>query len=255
MSGRKIVNKFYGIVGAVVASALTASSMAASVNVTGSHSSSLADLSGVLGANTSGFVTFSSGSGNNRVSGRVEYANNLIGNTQRFGLALTQFSFVGNGSTTQSVTVDLVQDFRIAGSNVGTAQAGIAVQGNVVFNRAGQLVQGTIQSTHENINLPLIGFNPNGVLSSNAATSLLSRGTGNPQGVQVIGDIYRIAVQYRFTINAGGGIVSVELPQSLGDVATLVLVPLPPAGWAGLAGLALVGYGSWRRKKLVAQQN
>ena len=84
---------------------------------------------------------------------------------------------------------------------------------------------------------------------------MLSRGTGNPQGVQVIGDIYRIAVQYRFTINAGGGIVSVELPQSLGDVATLVLVPLPPAGWAGLAGLALVGYGSWRRKKLVAQQN
>lgn len=251
----KIVKKFFAIVGAVAAASLTASSLGASVNVTGAHTASLADLSGVLGPNDSGFVTFSSGTGTNRVSGRVEYANNIIGNTQRFGLALTQFSFTGNGSSTQTVTINLVQDFRIAGANVGTSQAGVAVQGNVAFNRAGQLMQGTVQSVHENSNLPLIGFNPNAVLAAGPGNPLLSRGTGNPSGVQVIGDIYRIAVQYRFTINAAGGIVSVELPQSLGDVATLVLVPLPPAGWAGLAGLGVVGIASYRRKKRVAVQD
>jgi hypothetical protein len=235
--------------------ALAPSAMAASVNVTGSHSTSVADLSGILGADTSGFVTFSSGSGSNRVSGRVEYANNVIGDTQRFGLALTQFTFSGNGSTSQTVTINLVQDFRIAGANVGAAQGGIAVQGRVGFGGAGQLMQGNVQSVHESTNLPLMGFNPGGVLSSAAGNSLLSRGTGNPTSVQVIGDVYRIAVAYTFVINASNGVVTVELPQSLGDVATLVLVPLPPAAWAGVGGLVLVGgLHSLRRRKLASSQ-
>jgi hypothetical protein len=242
------------IVGALAASAIAASSYAASINVTGRHTVSQADTVGVLANGAWGFADFSSGTGNNRVSGRVEYANGVFNGVQRMGLTLTQFSFVGDGATTQTVTINLVQDFALADGASGTAFAAQTVQGRVNFGRAGQLAQGSFQSAHEGVNLPLVGFNPNAVLSGGAASSSISRSSGNQQGISVVGNVYRIAVQYTFTINAAGGIVSVELPQSLGDVATLVLVPLPPAGWAGLAGLGLVGYASYRRKKLAAVQ-
>lgn len=237
-----------GIVGAVALAAMTSSGFAASVDITGRHTLSQTDTIGVLANGAWGFRDFSAGSGNNRISGRVEYANAVFNGRQRMGLTLTQFNFVGDGATTQTVTINLVQDFAIAGENVGRAFAAQTVQGRVNFGGAGQLAQGSMSSAHEGTNLPLVGFNPGGVLSNGAISSAISRSSGGTD-VSVIGNVYRIAVQYTFTINANGGIVSIELPQSLGDVATLVLVPLPPAGWAGLAGLGLVGFAIRRRQQ------
>lgn len=243
------MRKALGIVGAVAAAAMASSSFAASVSITGSHAVSQADAVGVLANGAWGFTNFSSGSGNNRISGRVEYANAVFNGVQRMGLTLTQFNFVGDGATTRTVTINLVQDFAIAGQNTGTAFASQVVQGRVNFGAAGQLAQGTSISTHEGVNLPLVGFNPNGVLSSGPISTGISRTSGNLQGVTVIGNVYRIAVQYTFTLNAAGNVVSIDLPQSLGDVATLVLVPLPPAAWAGMAGLGLVAIARHRRQK------
>jgi hypothetical protein len=69
---------------------------------------------------------------------------------------------------------------------------------------------------------------------------------------------YRILALYTFTLSsANGNWMALEIIPGQNDEAattgTLTLVPLPPAAWAGLAGLAMVGgfgYVRNRRHKL-----
>jgi hypothetical protein len=95
-------------------------------------------------------------------------------------------------------------------------------------------------------------FNAGGALSGGAGTSGINRGTASVP-VAVGAGVWRIATTYTFTVNAAGGTVSIFLPDSGVDNTLVALVPLPPAAFAGLGGLALVGVGAAIRRRNLAR--
>ena len=66
--------------------------------------------------------------------------------------------------------------------------------------------------------------------------------------VTIIGNVYTTVSTYVFTFSGGTGTGSIILPDSGVDNTTLLLVPLPPAAYAGIGGLALAGFAAQRRR-------
>jgi hypothetical protein len=247
------VKTVVNILAAGIVTCVASSTFGALVSLQGAHNAPTTGSLGPLGLNANTSVSFSSGTGNDRISGTIVSSNTSFNGGQQFGLSLTNFVFSGTGNTTQSVTIELIQDYVVDSTFVGRAEtlAGAGMIGNVAFSGAGQLAQGSVQSMHECTNLPFVMFNPNGILIDQARTTGVSRGTGAATAVAVMGNVYRVAMCYTFTINANNGIVQINLAETSGASATLVLVPLPPAAWAGLGGLALAGgMRMVRRRKL-----
>ncbi len=201
---------------------------------------------------TGGQFSFSGSGQNNSWNGIARWSNTADQNQQCLELTLTGFTFTGTGQSNETITIALVQDYVLdPGAIDGTASH--QLNGSVNFSSAGQLATGTVVSTHNAGGAPTVinnGFNPGNALSSGAGVSNLQRGTASVP-VQIAGNIWRIATTYTFTVNAAGGTVSINLPDSGVDNTCLALVPLPPAAFAGMGGLALVGVGSaLRRRKL-----
>lgn len=236
------------VIGILALALVAGAAQAASVSVNGAIVTS-AGSNSVAGIGTAGSVNFSGSGQNSSVTGIVAWSN-PSGNT--FELRLTGFNFTGTGNTNQTITIDIVQDYALdPGAISGTAEHQFV--GSVSFGSAGQLAQGSTVSTHSAGGASTVinnAFNPGGALSSGAGTSAINRGTASFP-VAVASGIWRIATTYTFTVNAAGGVVSIDLPNSGVDNTLIALVPLPPAAFAGFGGLALVGVGSaLRRRKL-----
>lgn len=238
--------------GAVVLAVAATCSHAAQISVSGVHNVPTFGSTGPLGVGQAGQQTFSSGSGNDFVSGTVQFSNVCSTNGQQcLELRLSNFVFSASGIGDRQVTISVVQDFVVDGAVAGgTATTSHAMNGFVSFGSAGQLASGYRDSIHESTQLPRISFNPNQVLSSGAGQPVISRGQGVTSQVGISG-VYRMVATYVFTLNAAGSVVSVNLPDGVVDQAMLVLVPLPSAAWAGIGGLALAGIaGAVRRRRL-----
>lgn len=204
---------------------------------------------GPLAIGGSGAMDFNSGSGNNFVSGTVEFTNNTSQTTQSLTLRLTNFTFSSDAAGPVSVSVNLVQDFAISNDALLTARASHQFQGNTNFVSAAQSARVTKVSTHESTALPN--------LDTGVKTGVgpINFDASHGQFVQVGTDlVYRMNTTYTFLLNGAGGVAQVIIANTAIDNANLVLVPLPPAAFAGIGGLAAVGIaGRIRRRKMNAQ--
>jgi hypothetical protein len=209
---------------------------------------------GPAAINTGGQFSFNGSAGNGSWNGVARWSNTADQSQQCLELTLTNFTFTATGQSNEVLSITIVQDYVLdPGALAGTASH--QLNGSVNFSQAGQLAQGTVVSNHSAGGAPTVlnnNFNSGGGLSSGAGISPISRGTPSLP-VQIASNIWRIATTYTFTLNAAGGTVSVFLPDSGVDNTCLALVPLPPAAFAGLGGLALVGVGAAIRRRNLAR--
>lgn len=196
--------------------------------------------------------SFSTSGGGASISGLIQVTNtyDAVSNQQLITLVLTQMTFSSvSFQGTRTVTVDIAQDYAVAGP-VSFANASHQMNGFNTFSGAGQTASARSDSTHEGTALPTL-FRAN--TSSGAGTDPFNVGDGAPRTPISVSGVYSIAARYVFTITNNGGNVSINLPDSGVDNATIVLVPLPPAAFAGLGGLALVGVGASVRRRRIAR--
>jgi hypothetical protein len=245
------VNRFVSC--SLFAFALAAGSAnAALVTVTGAHNAGPMGSTGPLAIGGSGAMDFNAGSGNNFVSGTVEFTNNTSQSTQSLTLRLTNFTFSSDAAGPVTLSVNLVQDFVISDAALLTARASHQFQGQTSFVSAAQSGRVSKVSTHESTALPNLDTGVKDINTANYPNFDASHG----QFIQVGTDlVYRMNTTYSFVLNAAGaGVAQIIMANTAIDNANLVLVPLPPAAFAGIGGLAVVGIaGRIRRRKMNAQ--
>jgi hypothetical protein len=185
--------------------------------------------------------------GNASVVGVVRASSTSGSLTQVLELTLTSFTFTAAAAGQYSLTVNIAQDY-VIDPNAISATGSHQLNGNVDFSGLGQFAQVSSSSVHEATNLPDI---TTGVIASTGAgTQGFNVGQGPTTAVALVGNIYRIATTYTFSIAfTTPGSVSIDLPDSGVDNATLTIIPLPPAAFAGLGGLAFVGLGATLRRR------
>lgn len=237
----------------ILALALAAgAAQAASISINGGPA---IGSSGPVGIGGNGIQDFSGSTANGSWNGIVTW-NNLAGaNVQTLNLTLTNFTFTATGQANQVLTIAIVQDYNLSPNAFANGTAEHLLDGSVNFSQAGQLATGSVVTNHDAGAAPTVinnGFNLGQGLSSGAGTSPISRNTGS-FGVAIASNIWRITTTYTFTLNAAGGTVSLFLPNSGVDNTLVALVPLPPAAFAGLGGLALVGVGAAIRRRNLAR--
>lgn len=186
-------------------------------------------------------------SGNASLVGVARAANTSSGNQQILSLTLTAFTFTANAAGTYNLSVTITQDYALeptAMSATGSHQ----LNGNIDFSAAGQQATVTSTSVHESTNLPFL--TTGAVNSAGPGVVGIDVGQGPTTPITLIGDVYRITNTYTFQIVlAAAGTVAIDLPDSGVDNAAITLIPLPPAGLAGLGGLAFVGAGAILRRR------
>jgi hypothetical protein len=224
------------LIGMLALAAAAGTASAASVNVAGGASGSGSNTP-VLGLNSITALPFTASGAGVTVNGLVQGGNSVVGDTQLFTLVLTNFNFTSTNQGTTTITVTVSQDYDI-GAPGSSATGSHQYNGNTTGTRSGSI---SVASTHESTALPVIGENFSG-------TQNIGAQQGATIGVPIAGSVYSIVATYTFTINGGAGSGSIILPDSGVDNATLVLVPLPPAAYAGMGGLALAGFAAFRRR-------
>ncbi len=223
------------IVGSLVALAAAAgSAQAAQVNVTGSLSTSNG-AAGVLAMGSTTGTNFSASNATSSVSGIIAASSVLVDGNLTLELRLTGFTYTSSGDG--SITVTISQDYD-CGNPVGPATASHQFNGNTTGTRNGSV---SLSSAHEGTTLPVIAHAFTG-------TQNIEGAQGATTVVPVIGNVYSIVATYVFTFSGGQGVGSIILPDSGHDDVLLVLVPLPPAAYAGMGGLALAGFAAFRRR-------
>ncbi len=243
------MNRF--VTGSILALAAAAGlANAAQITVTGVHNTGPMGSTGPLAIGGSGAMDFASGSGNNFVFGTVEFTNNISSTTQSLTLRLTNFTFSSDAAGPVTVSVNLIQDFAVSGDALLTARASHQFQGQTSFSSQAQSGRVTKVSTHESTALP--------DLDTGVKTGLGTQNfdASHGQFVQVGTDlIYRMNTTYTFLLNgAGQGQAQIIIANTAIDNANLVLVPLPPAAFAGIGGLAAVGIAGRIRRRKMAEQ-
>ncbi|MFO0831143.1 MAG: hypothetical protein U0637_04770 [Phycisphaerales bacterium] len=224
------------IVGSLVALAAAAgTAQAATVNVTGSLATNANSGVSVLSMGGTTGTTFSASNANASVTGIIAASSVLINGQLTLELRLTGFNYTSSGDG--SITVTVSQDYD-CGSPSGPATASHQFNGNTTGTRNGSV---SLASNHESTALPNISTNFTG-------TQTISAGQGATTIVPITGNIYSIVATYVFTFSGGQGSGSIILPDSGHDDTLIVLVPLPPAAYAGMGGLALAGFAAFRRR-------
>jgi hypothetical protein len=160
---------------------------------------------------------------------------------------LTNFTFSSDAAGPVTVNVNLIQDFVVSGDALLTARASHQFQGQTAFVSEAQSARVSKVSTHESTALPNLDTG----LKSGIGTTNFDASHG--QFITVGTDlVYRINTTYTFLLNAAGSAsAQVIVANTAIDNANLILVPLPPAAFAGIGGLAAVGIaGRIRRRKM-----
>ena len=223
------------IVSSLVALAAAAgTAQAAQVNVSGSLNTS-AGAAGTLAMGTNTGEVFSASGGGASVSGIIAASSVLVGGNLTLELRLTGFTY--SSTSDGSITVVISQDYA-CGVPTGPGTGSHQFNGNTTGTRNGSVV---VNSQHESTALPQISANFTG-------TGPIAGAQGATTTVPVIGSIYTITATYVFTFSGGQGTGAIVLPDSGHDDTFLVLVPLPPAAYAGMGGLALAGAAALRRR-------
>jgi hypothetical protein len=223
--------------------AIGAAANAATVSVSGGITVGSQGSNAVLGINQLGSMNFSGQGSGATVNGLIQFGNSFTGSQQLFTLVLTSFNFTSTNSAPVTIDVNIVQNYAVFNTSM-TATGSHQLNGNTTGNRNGSVI---VTSTHESTNLPVLNLTYTGAQNIGAQQ-------GATTNVVPIDAVYTINTTYRFIIQGGTGSGSIILPDSGVDNATLVLVPLPPAAWSSIGGLATLGVvGYIRRRKLGAK--
>lgn len=243
---------FVAAVGGVMACAVHAH--AVQISLTGALSIPTQGSTSALALNTNQSVNFEDSTG--RFSGTVRVYNtyNAMTGVQLIGLELTSFRYYNNQSGgAETVTLTAEQLFAVAsGAGTGGTQSYQGGQFSSNMTSSGQLARVTSQSFHEGVELPRLDYNQAAAYSSGGGVTPIDLGTSNAQSVTVSGN-YRIRQVWTFVTdtNAACNWMAIDYCEPSGGYASLTLVPLPAASWAGLGGLAGVAIiGGVRRKRL-----
>lgn len=192
-------------------------------------------------------VGFSSTLADASVQGLVRFSNFYDSTpgfeSQGVELTLTNFTFQSTGTGPRTLSVRIVQDYVLLGSNGTPATAAHQVNGNANFSAAGQSFSLNVTSQHEATALPTL--TRSGSAFGPSSISIIA-GQGPVTSVGVSPFFYTIDTTYTFTLNAGGlGLASVVLPDSGVDNAT-IRVPGPSVA----ALLAMGGLVAARRRRV-----
>lgn len=194
-------------------------------------------------------TNFSFGTGTNSLRGTINSANVIStgssGQNQVFTLVFTDFSFKSDTEQSAEILVSITQDYVIAAGAGNPATGSHQINGMGFFSTLGQNVQGSVASQHESTVLAPLNFN----LTAGGFSQLINDAEPTV-AVPHAGGIYTITTQYRFVVSANGqGVTEIFMPDSGVDNSFLTMVvPLPPAAYAGLATLALAGFAAIRRR-------
>lgn len=230
------------VVGAAALAAGTAS--AATIQLGGGTLTGNFGNAAAQGLNSSSDFLFNAASGGTSVSGRVQAAN--------FGsslfLTLTDLDFTTTSTSSVTLTVRIIADFVLAPTAI-QATASHQINGNT----AGSVVGATVQkdSLHESTNLAQLFVGP----ITGSGNILINDGSGAAVPVPFAGSIYTIDTLYTFTLARGTASASgsIVLPNSGVDQVTLTVIPLPPATYAGLGSLAILGAGAFVRRRRLSR--
>lgn len=218
-----------------------ASSNAALVTLGGDFSGTFGN-GNLININSAGQNTFSQSLGDASVSGTVRFSSFFFGNEQSIELTLTNFTYSSTATSPRTLSVRIVQNYLLQGdmvSGTGSHQ----VNGNINYSAVGQVVTASIASQHESTALPTLFVNPNGVGAGFAGGVPIARGQGPVTPLSVSGPLYTIDTTYTFVLSAFGSSLSVVLPDSGVDTATLVPTP------ASAALLVMGGLFAARRRR------
>ena len=253
------MKKMIGLLALVATAGLA---QAGQVTVTGALNTGASGNFAVLSsANLADTWNFSASSGGVSVTGLIQAVNTFNTNTNEhtLSLILTNMRFTSTVQGTRTITVNITQDYSFNNA-VAIANASHVLNGFADFTAAGQSISISKASTHESSNLTTLNVSRawDGVPGPNSPPGVdrdpFFIGDGAPRVAIPVTGVYTINTTYTFTINnSGNSPVTIELPDSGVDNVTVLLVPLPPAAWAGMGGLALVGMGAAIRRRRLAQ--
>ena len=251
------------LIGMMALAAMAGTASAGNVTVSGALNTSVNGNFAVLSsANLADTWNFSASSGGVSVTGLIQAVNTFNTNTNEhtLSLILTSMRFTSTVQGTRTITVNVTQDYSFNNA-VAIANASHVLNGFADFTSAGQSMSIIKASTHESSNLTTLNVSRSwdGIPGPNSPPGVdrdpFFIGDGAPRVAIPVTGVYTINTTYTFTINnTGNGHVTIELPDSGVDNVTVVLVPLPPAAWAGLGGLALVGVGAHVRRRRMTEQ-
>lgn len=218
-----------------------ASSNAALVTLGGDFSGTFGN-GNLIALNSAGQRTFSQSLGDASVSGTVRFSNTFFDGVQSVELTLTNFTYSSTSNSPRTLSVRIVQDYLLHG-NMVSGTASHQANGNINYSAVGQVVTASIASQHESTALPTLFVNPNGAGAGFAGVVAIARGQGPVTPLSVSGPLYTIDTTYTFVLSPFGSSVSVVLPDSGVDTATLVPTP------ASAALLVVGGLFAARRRR------
>jgi hypothetical protein len=247
--------RFARLAALALASAVASTSFAAQITVAGAiHAST-----GTVGpaAVNSNFTQHISGTGSGTgFQADIRIINSVANGTQCFTVEVESMRFDKYISGSRQITLEIIQDFTVETGYLpnGTATQTFNATANVPS--AGQTTSFIADAFHEGTQLPRFQ-GQNG--SSGGGWTPIDCGTSTPVSLLQAGT-YRIRALYTFTLSSSNAnwMALEVIPGQHDDVSTtgcLTLVPLPPAAWAGLAGLGLVGGVSYVRSRKLKQCN
>jgi hypothetical protein len=243
---------------------------AATISVSGAVTQNATGSVGPLGIGQTRVQSVHLDDGQDFLVGNLEVANRLVGGQQQLSVRFLDLRVgTNNTNTARTFTMSIDQDFVVSNQLIGN-QAEAKQTFNATSNmiREGQRWSAQAQAFHEGVEIPRLSFNT--PVSSNAngwanGWRDVDLGTTNQQHVTVSG-VYRIRTVYTFTVQSNPACdwMAIEFnPDNpyhdgldrLGSSAHLAIVPLPPAAWAGIGGLGVVGIAARiRRRKLEAAE-
>lgn len=237
------------------AGVVASTSLAAQITVSGAVATS----TGTTGpaAINSNFTQHIAGTGSGvGFQADVRIINTIANGTQSFTVAVESLRFDKATSGSKTLTLEIIQDFTVDGLSTGNATATQTFNSTANVPRAGQTTQFTSDAFHEGSQLPRFQ-GQNG--TSGSGWTAIDCGTSTPVALMQSGT-YRIRALYTFTLNStNNNWMALEVIAGQNDnvstTGTLTLVPLPPAAWAGLAGLGLVGGVSYVRNRKLKHCN
>jgi hypothetical protein len=243
---------------------------AATISVTGDVHLNPTGSVGPLGIGQVATQQLHADDGQDWAVGTLEVANRLVGGQQQLSVRFLDLR-VGtvNTNTTRNITIAIDQDFVLSSERLANrAEAKQTFNATSNMIREGQRWSAQAQAFHEGVEIPRLSFAT--PVSSNAngwarGWRDVDLGTTNPQHIDTSG-VYRIRTVYTFTLQSNPACdwMAIEFnPDNpyhdgldrLGSSAHLAIVPLPPAAWAGIGGLGVVGIAARiRRRKLEASE-
>ncbi len=238
-----------------LAGVVASTSLAAQITVTGAISASTGNTTPA--AINSNFTQHISGSASGTsFQADIRIINTIANGTQCFTVEIASMRFDKYTSGSKQITLEIIQDFTVDAAAMSPATATQTFNTTANVPRSGQTTSFIADVYHEGTQLPRFQ-GQNG--SSGSGWTPIDCGTSTSVSLLQAGN-YRIRALYTFTLNSSNSnwMALEVIPGQHDDVSTtgcLTLVPLPPAAWAGIGGLGVVGGLSYMRNRKLKKCN